>query len=109
MMKVLNAELVSTNKRARVSGGVYVEFNSLENVVKNDYFRVVVDGSSYDFQVTDIKPDGEYLKVTAKEVGYWASKLDHKGVDLRTVIGCEVIPVRGKAEISEIYKRSCWC
>jgi hypothetical protein len=37
-MKVLTAELVATNRRERVSGGVYIEFETTENVKKDDYF-----------------------------------------------------------------------
>lgn len=108
-MKVLTAELVESNKRERISGGVYIEFETSENVKKGDYFKVNVDGFNYDFQVSEIKVEGLNLKVTVSEVGYWAQKLDKKGVDLRTVIGCEVIAVTDNIEKSKIYERSCWC
>ena len=108
-MKVLTAELVASNKRERISGGVYIEFETSENVKKYDYFKVKVDGFNYDFQANGIKVDGDKLKITAKEVGYWAQKLDKKGVDLRLVIGSEVIAVVDEAEKGKIYERSCWC
>jgi hypothetical protein len=108
-MKVLTAELVASNKRDRVSGGVYIEFETSENVKKDDYFKIKVNGFNYDFQAKGIKVEGKNLKVTAKEVGYWAQKLDKKGVDLRTIIGCEVIDVTDDIEKSKINERSCWC
>lgn len=108
-MKVLTAELVATNRRERVSGGVYIEFETTENVKKDDYFKVRVGDSNYDFQANGIKVIGEKLMITAKEVGYWASKLDHKGIDLREVIGCDITPVTDDTEKSKIRERSCWC
>jgi hypothetical protein len=108
-MKVLSAELVPANKRERIYGGVYIEFEASENVKREYYFKITVDCSSYDFQVTGIKVEGDKLKITAKEVGYWASKLDHKGVDLRTVIGSDVVYVTDDNEKKEINTRSCWC
>ena len=108
-MKVLTAELVASNKRERISGGVYIEFETTENVKKNDYFKVKVDGFSYDFEANGVKVEGDKLKVKAREVGYWAQKLDRKGVDLRLVIGSDVIAVTDESEKSKIYERSCWC
>lgn len=108
-MKVLTVELVTPNKRERVSGGVYIEFETTENVKKGDYFKVRVADSDYEFQVNGIKVIGESLKITAEEVGYWVWKLDHKGIDLREVIGCDITPVTDDTEKKEIYKRSCWC
>jgi hypothetical protein len=108
-MKVLTAELVASNRRERVSGGVYIEFETTENVKKDDYFKVRVGDNNYDFQANGIKVIGESLKITANEVGYWASKLDHKGIDLREVIGCDITPVTDDTEKSKIRERSCWC
>lgn len=107
--KILSVELVDTDRRQRISGGVYIEFETFDNVKKNDYFRVIVDGHVYDFEASNIKVEGEKLRVTAKEVGYWAHKLDEKGVDLRSVIGCDVVLVTDTKEKSKIYERSCWC
>lgn len=108
-MKVLTAELVASNKRERITGGVYIEFESSENVVKDDYFKVNVDGFDYDFQAKEVKVEGENLKVRAIEVGYWAQKFGEKGIDLRTAIGCEIIAVTDDAEKAKINERSCWC
>lgn len=108
-MLVLKAELVSPNKRERISGGVYIEFLSLDNVGKDDYFRIIKDNKSYDFQATDISVQDKLLRISAREVGYWATKLDNKGIDLRTIIECEVIPVTEDSEKKLIYEKSCWC
>jgi hypothetical protein len=65
-MKVLTAELVATNRRERVSSGVYIEFETTENVKKDDYFsakrvtlgdyfKVRVGDNNYDFQSNGIK------------------------------------------------------
>lgn len=107
-MKVLTAELIESNKRERISGGVYVEFESSENIKKGCYVKVKVDGINYSFEVNGIKVNGEKLKISAKEVGYWAHTLEQKGIDLRTIIGCEVSIVTDETESKKIYERSCW-
>lgn len=108
-MKVLTVELVESNRRERVSGGVYIQFESTENVKKDDYFQIKVQNHTFDFKANGIKVIGEKLMITANEVGYWAQKLDKGGIDLREVIGCEVTPVTDDTEKSKIYQRSCWC
>lgn len=108
-MIVLSIELLEANKKNRISGGVYIEFESIENVKKGDYFKIVIDKCSYDFKAVEIKVKSDKLLVKAKEVGYWAQKLDRKGVDLRNVINTEVIHVTDQEEIENIYDRSCWC
>ena len=108
-MKVLTVELVASNKRERISGGVYIQFETKDNVKNDDYFKVIVNEYNYYFQANGIKVEGENLIITSKEVGYWAKKLDHKEIDLRTVIGCEVIAITNEEEKKKIYEMSCWC
>jgi hypothetical protein len=108
-MKILSAELLQSNKRERISGGVYIEFESIENVNKEDFFITKVNDSTYEFEAVGIKAIGDKLLIKAKEVGYWCRRLDHKEVDLRTVIGCTITPVVDKDEIARIYKESCYC
>lgn len=109
-MKVTNAELISSNKRERISGGVYITFISKENITKETLVKILTScGVAYYFTVTDIQIDGENLKVRAHETGYYAWKMDYKGTDLRTVIGLDVIPVTDKEEIIKINKEACYC
>lgn len=108
-MKVLTAEMVPGNKRERITGGVYIEFYSDENVQKGDCFKVNVGDSIYEFTASGIKVDDDSLRITAIEVGYWASKMDHKGIDLRKAIGAEITMVIDEEEKKEINTRSCWC
>ena len=114
-MKVESIKSISPNKRERISGGVYIEFKSTDNVKKGDYFKVIVNGSNHEFEASEVQVEGTDLKVTAKEVGYWAKvivevakTLEHKGTDLRTVIGSEVTTVTDEVEKKRIYERTCW-
>ncbi len=106
-MKVLSAELVSPDKRARILGGVYIEFETTENVKKDDYFKLYVNPFTYEFQAERIKASGDKLIVSAREVGYWRVKIDTERVDLRTLIGCLVIPVTDELEKSRIREKTC--
>lgn len=108
-MKTISAELVTPNRRERISGGVQVEFYSEDNVKKNDFFIVIIGDKHYPFKATGIKVEGDLLKITAIEVGYWAQKIDSTGVDLRTVIGVEIESVTDVEHINRIHEQSCWC
>lgn len=126
LMKVTNAELVSFNKRLRISGGVYIKYVSSENVskgslVKIEYNSLLMLNPDHYFEVTDVKIDGNLqsrflpeqnnnLEVTAKEVGYWAKKFDKiEDFDLRRLIGLEVINVSDSETISKVREMSLWC
>lgn len=108
-MKVLTAEQVPSNKKERIIGGVYIEFETSENVNKDDYFKIKVNDKNYDFQAVGIKVNGENFLINAKEVGYWATTLESNNVNLKSIIGSEVIAVTDESEKKDIYIRSCWC
>lgn len=110
MNKVTFAEIVQHNQRARVTGGLYITFNSKENVKLGDYINLLYAGLNKPFQVVGVKVVGDLLEVSAKEVGYWAHKLDRiPDLDLRSLIGLEVLPITDTDEIKEINEESCWC
>lgn len=110
MNKVTSAEIVQHNKRARVTGGLYITFNSKENVKHGDYINLLYTGHNRPFKVVGVKVVGDLLEVSAKEVGYWAHKLDQiPDLDLRSLIGLEVLPITDTDEIKEINEQSCWC
>lgn len=110
LMKITNAQLVSSDKRARISGGVYIDYTSKENVVKGSNIELEFEATKHYFEVTDISIKGENLEVKAKEVGYWAKKFDNKSdFDLRKLIGLELSKVEDTETISKISEMSCWC
>lgn len=109
-MKVTNAQLVSSNKRARISGGVYIDYISKENAVKGSNIKLEFENSNHYFEVTDVSINGENLNVTAREVGYWATKFDEKSdFDLRKLIGLELSKIEDSKTIAKIHEMSCWC
>lgn len=109
-MKVTNAEVVSTDRVARIPGGVYITYTSKQNVVKGSNVKIQIDDSTHYFEVTDISINGDDLDVKAREVGYWAHKFGRMSYfDLRTIIGLDVIRVDDSETISKIREMSCWC
>ena len=109
-MKITTAQLVSSDKRARVIGGVYIDYTSVENVVKGSNIELDYEGVKHYFEITDISINGENLEVKAKEVGYWGKKFDNKSdFDLRKLIGLELSKVENAETISKIREMSCWC
>lgn len=110
IMKVQSVEHVQSDKRNRIIGGVYITFNSIDNVCKDDYFKLEFNGNTYNFQVTSIKVIGGILEVQACEAGYFVNKLSNKeGIDLRTIVGVEISPIKDKEEIKQIREESLWC
>lgn len=110
LMEIKNVELITSIKKARISSGIYIEYTSKENVVKDSNIELEFEGVKHYFKVTDITINGEYLDIKAKEVGYWSSKFDNKpDFDLRNIIGLTVSKVEDPIIISKIYEMSCWC
>lgn len=110
LMKVTNVSLKESDRISRVSGGVYIEYISSDNVVKDSYLKLTYKESTHYFQVSSIELDGKNLKISAREVGYYARKFDRmKDLDMRDLIGLEVIKVDDKESISKINEMSCWC
>lgn len=108
--KITDAKNISSDKRARVQGGIYITFLTNENINKNQYVKVVVNGKSYPFMVSDVVIEGKDLLVSAREVGYWAQKLDREeNFDLRTLIDLDVELVTDSKKIEDIITQSCWC
>jgi hypothetical protein len=114
-MKVLTAELVASNRREKISGGVYIEFETTENVKKGDYFKVRVGNDNYDFKATGIKVIGEKLMITAKEVGYWAWKLEDKPEIQNIILWDDSMDVYGVwdkmpnwKELLVAYRKTIW-
>ena len=110
LMKITNAQLISSDKRTRINGGVYIDYTSVENVIKGSNIELDYENEKYYFEVTDISINGENLEVKAKEVGYWAKKFDNKSdFDLRKLIGLELSRIEDAESISKIREMSCWC
>lgn len=108
--KVINAEILSSDKKARISGGLYITFLTSVNVLKDAIVNIVVDGRWTAFKVTDVSIDGDNLSVRANEYSYWASKLDRiQGLDLRTLVGLDVSLVTDEETKKTLYTQSCWC
>ncbi len=109
-MKITNAQLISSDKRARISGGVYIYFTSKENTIKGSNIELKFEDTKHYFEITDISINGENLEVKAREVGYWAKKFDNKSdFDLRKLIGLELSKVDDHETILKIREMSCWC
>lgn len=105
-----NAEIITGDRRARISGGLYVTFITSENITKGSFFEVNVDDKWHSFQVTDISIQGKDLLVKGTEFGYWASKLDRNNdLDLRNLIGRDVAKITDEERIKRLYTQSCWC
>lgn len=107
-MIINSANLVVSDKRARLIGGVYIEFTSTENLQMECYLKTTYNDTIHYFTVTSIATDNEHLNITAREVGYYASKFDfHADFDLRNIIGLPLQIVDDKDEIRSVIEQSC--
>lgn len=109
-MKITNAILTSSNKRSRIKGGLYINYISIENVIKGSNISLKFEDENHYFEVTDILINGKNLEVKAIEVGYWCNKFDRKNdFDLRNLIGLELTKVEDLTTIKKINEMSVWC
>lgn len=100
--------------------GVTIEFKTYSNIKINSKLSIIInndidDKKEHYFEVIEIttqtqKQDQSYFIVVAKEVGYWANKLDRKNnFDIRSLIGLGICLINDKDKIAEINKESGWC
>lgn len=109
-MKITNSQLVSSDKRARISGGVYIDYTSKENIIKGSNVEIEFEETKHYLEVTDISINGENLEIKVKEFGYWAEKFDNKSdFDLRKLIGLELTKIENPVIISKIREMSYLC
>ncbi len=110
-MKIKNAEIISSDKRTRIRGGVYIHYTSKENVIKGTKIGVTYEDVTHYFETTDIVIDNDNnLYIKAIEVGYWGTKFERcENFDLRKLINLDVQTISDKEIISKINEMSCWC
>jgi hypothetical protein len=109
-MIIKNIKIISGDKRKKIIGGVYIEYESINNVIKGDITELIFKNKKHFFEVTDIFIIGEKLNITAKEIGYWCNLFDHqKDIDLRDIIGLNLTEIRDTEHIAQIHEESCYC
>ena len=88
--------------KTHTRGGIYITFNSSDNIKKNDLFEIKLYDKYYYFEAESIKVIGKLLEVQATETGYWANKLSNlkQDIDLRDVIDVEVFPIKDEKKNS---------
>ena len=109
-MKIINAQLLSFDKRERISGGVYIDYISSENVIKGSIVELDFENEKHYFEVTNITINCKDLEVKAKEIGFWVIKFDNTlDFNLKKLVGLSVSRVEDKETISKIREMSGWC
>lgn len=107
---VSDAKILSGDRRAGVSSGTYITLITEENVTKGQMLEIFLDKERHNFEVTDISITEGKLSIDAREVGYWARKIDRKkDFDLRSLLGVEVTVVTDAEKLKQINTESCWC
>lgn len=109
-MQITHAQLLSSDKVAKISGGMYINYTSKDNVTIGSNIELEFEATKHYFEVTIVSANGENLEITAKEVGYWATKFDNKrDLDLRKLIGLKLSKIEDDKTISKIVEMSSWC
>jgi hypothetical protein len=105
---ITNAEIKQGSKG--VTGGLYITFNPLENVVKNNKVQITFQEKTYSFDIVSIQIDGKYLKVEAVEYGYWSSFLSRKSnLDIRSLIALGVSLITDVEELKQLENSANYC
>lgn len=78
-------------------------FNLIHNYKENNYTH------SFECVNIEIGADNQLI-VEAKEVGYYARRFDKiPELDIRTVVGLDVVKITDIDQIRKINEASCWC
>lgn len=96
--------------RRQVSGCI-ISFVSQDNIKIGTKLELPFENKSHYFEVDGQSiTERNALKITAHEVGYYATKFDrNEDFDVRSLIGAEVETVTDPAVISKINEMSSWC
>lgn len=104
---VSDAMILSGDRRAKVIGGLHIEFKTERTITSN---QIVQIKSSHYFKVNEVKIEGNNLVIRAHEVGYWSNFLSRKeDFDLRSLLDEKVTLVTNKEELAKVHEMSCWC
>lgn len=93
------------------SNGSEIKFTTEDNVSIGSSFKMPVENRFHYYEATSVElGDNNNLIVTAKEVGYWARKLDrYPDFNLRNIVGLKVEQMTGIEELKKLREASCWC
>lgn len=109
-MKIENAEILSSDRKKKIRGGVYIEYTSKDNVVTGSNLEMVYEDKKHYFEVVDVSISGKDLAIKAKEVGYFANNFHQKpDFDIRTLVGKSLRKVEDKDTIAKIHEMNLWC
>lgn len=99
----------SKNRKIIQQGGLYITFCSEKPVDNGAVVQMKIDDFKYHFRVIEITADAFETDYIAREVGYWAKKLERKeGLELREVIGKELTLITNKDQLTAIREQSLW-
>lgn len=109
-MKISDAKITNSDRKTRVSGGLYITFSTNINLIKDSYLELKYKEETHYFKVSNISIKDNILEIDAVESGYWARKFESKeNFDLRELIGLPIIHITDKIKIEKIHEMSCWC
>lgn len=105
-MKIEEVKRVFDGRAVGSVNGLYVVFNSDENVSEKDIYTLCVEGvrDPYEFEVIQIRTDGKTLEVTAKRRKEGWNEAE---IDIRSLIGLEIIKMTDADEIKRTREK--WC
>ena len=105
MNKITKSEIVQSDKRHRIIGGLYITFNS-EDVKVGDYVGLRID-IKHPFKVISVKTSGDLLEACAVETGFFANKISRNPFfNPKQIIGYGLEPIVDENEIREIREES---
>lgn len=94
-----------------LQNGSEIKFTTNDNVSVGNKFKTTLGERNHYYESISIElGDNNNFVVQAKEVGYWARKLNKiTNFDLRTIVGAEVEQITEESELKKLYEASCWC
>jgi len=105
--KIVDAKIEERNS--------FITFVTDESVQVGSYVKFTMDvdavnKSNQTFEIVVIEIEEGKLRCKAKEVGYWARALNRRqNLDIRKLIGLEVLAITDEKAVAGIRESSLWC
>lgn len=103
-MKIEEVKKVFDGRAVGSVNGLYVVFNSDENVSENDIYTLYVEGvkEPYEFSVAQVRTNGKTFEVTAirQNEGWHETE-----IDIRSLIGLEINKMTDADEIKQTHQK----
>lgn len=109
-MVIETIKSLSSDKRARIIGGVYITFQCDETLQDGSYVEVNFKDTMFPFRIVGVDVSKDGIVYTARECGYFAHKIKKvfPNIHYQEFINSPIVVVTDEIKIKYIRESSLW-